>query len=313
LAPGLPDALIYFNKVATVKYFPYTNIPFIGTPYARSAVGDWMAIPHELGHYLYWNLGSALQDIRGTHQEIQDGAARELEAKGVPESQRLLLLPWIEETFCDIVGVRIVGAEFATHFVGFLRTCAGNMCELARNDGSHPPLCLRPFVREQALDLREGRTSGQDWNAAFREVCGKGIDDLYIRPSPEDYSKVVQGLSADELRTLLSMEDWLEVVPAGQLQQFRLDEVIPNMKVLVEYLDSQIDALLATFQPPKRGVGLWSRLLELAEQIQALPEQKLERPYEVLLHPVILEGGERHGPHDCWAHFKLHEMPAHNH
>jgi len=312
LESGLSDVLIYFNKVAAIKYCPYTSIPFIGTPYTLSVAGDWMAIPHELGHHLYWNLGVDFRDTRRRHRAIEKEAAKKLKERGVPESHQTMLLSWLEETFCDVVGTRIGGVEFVTRFEDFMKSRAGNTDELTANDGSHPPLCLRPFVREHALKLNGG-ASGGDWSGFFNRAFGKGVSELNLEASPPNFEDMIREMTKEELLRMLEPEESPETTTPTQFQPLPLAEIIPAMEVLVEYLYTQIDDSLLAFgkQPSTHETHSFGQLLDLAIEDSS---SQGKPPYEILLRPRILEGGYEDEPHSCWAHWSWdHMMGVHYH
>jgi hypothetical protein len=319
LGLGLPGVLIYFNKVATIKYCPYTRFAFIGTPYTQSVARDWMAIPHELGHYLYWNLGSTLSETRQRHQEIRKGAAAALQQ--VPELKQFnskeseaaetMLLSWLEETFCDVVGTRLSGVKFIESLQTLITSAAGNVDDLMENDGRHPPLLMRPFVREHAHKLTWG-TSRVDWDSFFKTTFQlEGVQSLKLAVFPQITKSAIARMLKKTLVELLAAEESTmeAVIPAFQLP---LPQIVPAIEALVEFLNAQIDDLLkAPLPTPTEPGSAFDQLLALAEE-----EAKVrgEHPYEILLRPRILEGGEWHGPHAAWAHGSWrHTIPAHPH
>jgi hypothetical protein len=314
---NLPGVLIYFNKVANIKYCPYTSLPFVGTPYSSAAGGDWMAIPHEIGHYLYWNLGSNLQETHQRHAEIKDEAAATL--KEMPEPQRCTILAWLEEIFCDVVGVRLGGDEFVRSFQAFILSCAGNADELTENDGRHPPLAVRPFVREHALKIVSGETSGRDWDGFFKDTFGKGVAELNLKASPPNIKAMIKKMTKAELWRILGLEDSPEaaILPFVQSPS---SEIIPAIETLVEYLNKGINTLLPTFQLPTHEAGAFQQLLDLVTVLPAEDQRfRGKPPYELLLRPRILERGLQHehgGLVIVWPEHpigQLHDPWVHNH
>src|SRR5215208_6611036 len=46
----------YFHKLFDIKRFVFSHTPLIGAPFsALHSPEDWLAIPHEAGHYIFWN------------------------------------------------------------------------------------------------------------------------------------------------------------------------------------------------------------------------------------------------------------------
>ena len=58
--------LTYFQKTAFVRVIPYAPVAIIGIPVTcvdqTNNFRDFMAIPHEVGHYVYWHAREGLQE-----------------------------------------------------------------------------------------------------------------------------------------------------------------------------------------------------------------------------------------------------------
>jgi hypothetical protein len=103
----------------------------------------------------------------------------------------------------------------------------------------------------------------------------------------------------------------LTSVPSVQPQRLPVRELVPAVQVLVKYLDAEIDVLMRSIHTPARSSTPFEQLKQFAVQVANTQSQ---RPYEVLLRPRILEGGQTHGPHSCWAHWSWdHTVGVHNH
>ncbi len=57
--------LTYFNKTALVRVIPYAPVALIGIPVTcvgwKDNFSNFMAIPHEIGHYVYWHAREKLK------------------------------------------------------------------------------------------------------------------------------------------------------------------------------------------------------------------------------------------------------------
>ncbi|MCP4369968.1 MAG: hypothetical protein GY797_17910, partial [Deltaproteobacteria bacterium] len=163
LGLDLPGVCLYFNKYTAIQYSPYSNVAFIGLPYFLvSAIDpddrDWMAIPHELGHYVYWNLGyrldkdgqnvwtlGSLADARQWQADLRNGVKiilednrENLNLKSAVEFNILQnnVLNWVEEIFADVVGTRLAGAEFIKSYEKLIVSRTGKKDDLKINDGT---------------------------------------------------------------------------------------------------------------------------------------------------------------------------------
>ena len=125
--------LTYFNKSANIRLMPYAPLALIGLPFtATEASMDYLAIPHEVGHYVYHHA---------------PGLAAELHA-------RIPLYPdwinhWLEEIFADVYGSLVAGPLIGLSFQEILLDNAQK--KFVADDGAHPPDAVRPYGYSKAL------------------------------------------------------------------------------------------------------------------------------------------------------------------
>lgn len=126
--------LTYFNKSVNIRLIPYAPIALIGIPFsATEADSDLLAIPHEVGHYVY---------------NHAPGLAAQLHA-------RIPLYPnwinhWIEEIFADVFGALVAGPVIGLSFQDILLDNAQK--KFVVDDGVHPPDAIRPFGYSHTLN-----------------------------------------------------------------------------------------------------------------------------------------------------------------
>ncbi|MGB3218595.1 MAG: hypothetical protein WBD79_14450, partial [Anaerolineae bacterium] len=329
---GLPGVLIYFNKVASIKYYPYTNIAFVGTPYTQVIFDDWMAIPHEIGHYFYWNVDSTLAEVRKRQEKLKIGAAAALggvlKLQQMTPDERLaaqaMVLSWLEEIVCDVVGTRLGEVGFKESLQSIIRNSASTADDLVDDDGHHPPLCLRIFIREHAHRLNGG-TSRLEWDGFLKQALNvTDVNSLELTATPLDLEAAMKTLSAEALFTLLAADDPTKQAALPTVH-FSVAQIVPAIEALVEFVNTEIDSVISTRLPQTRdSASSFDQLVKLAEEDAQRMNNAVEvgqsgttpsaktRPYEILLRPRVLEGGNQHGPHGTWGHFKYHEMGVHN-
>ncbi len=160
--------ITYFNKVASVRVIPYAPIALIGLPYsaidtfvegvqiepvegdppvdmnnhnAHTNVRDLLAIPHEIGHYVYWHgrLGSSRLAITLSNRL---------------KKQPKWLVQWLEEIFADIYGALIVGPTMALNFQE-LQKDFFKPAEFIKDDEKHPIPAIRPYIYTYILSKVE--------------------------------------------------------------------------------------------------------------------------------------------------------------
>lgn len=317
---NLPGVVLYFNKVNAIRFVPYTDVAFLAVPYTHIARkdADWLAIPHEIGHYLYWNLADKLVDVRTRHQEIRQIVGSQLRAtqkiaERPPQEQNAIVnmaLNWIEECFADVVGVKLADVSFTDSFKTLLSEVSDSITNLTEDDGSHPPLCLRPFMREHVLQKLGIPRTGTDWRKLMQDTFGiSDFNALTLRTQPPDVENLFRAQSLDDLIALIGgMED--AVVNKIQPIEWKVNDAIEAINMMADLLFDITPNLAESFK--QRGGDRSSAFIELRKLAENKAINRQMDPVEVLLTPIVQEGGLRHS-HGGYGHFRYHSVGAHNH
>ena len=291
----LPGTLIYFNKVSSIRYLPFTKIPILGIPYLFAEPRGWSAIAHEIGHYLYWNLGNNLVETPRRQEQLKSEAIQFLTDAGIDEKQQEFVIPWLEEIFSDVVGTCIDGSKFVEASEEFIKSQAGNEEESTFNDGHHPPLILRPFVWKRAL-RRGGRTvkrPEQDHRVS--------LNTMIKFPAPVLFGE-------EELESSL-----MAVQHEHDVKTSNAEALIPAIEHLVDFLKEKFDGLLAGIQPHETKITAFQELKGFMEEQRTTEKHKERQTYELLLTPRVLEGGVVH-THGYYIPFHgWHDATTHSH
>jgi hypothetical protein len=134
--------LTYFGKIASIRTIPYASVALICVPRTLPGVTrDYLAIPHEIGHYVYWNPPSA--DRPG--DSIQSRLSRLM----ADRRQRLWVRNWQEEIFADVYGALVARATITQSFQDMLFETSDE--QLCADDGEHPTPVIRPEVYSYLL------------------------------------------------------------------------------------------------------------------------------------------------------------------
>jgi len=325
----LDGALVYFNKVTSIRYYPYSRIAFLGIPYAQTlqGIGDWMAIPHELGHYLYWNYSSltdsnnepegSLSRVRDNQQTIKGDAQNAIQSlyarskTARDDAIEHTILQWTEEIFCDVVGTYLAGQHFVESLGDLIRARAGNHGDLLLNDGEHPPHCLRPYIREIAQRLitnnEESVVNWQEFFSQYFKVDDPLSMELFI-PDPEA-KRVFEKMEKSQLLAIFASEQPFNETDIPYIK-VPVSDFLPGLVVLV-------GRLLKRLQDIKENAQQFTSLqFSRFEELRVLAESEAQshgRPtHEVIFAPRILEGGWQHS-HPAYWHFTTHELGEHPH
>jgi hypothetical protein len=147
---GQLTVLTYFQKASYIRMIPYASVALVGIPFTTlgkydpghlTEVGnarDLLAIPHEIGHYVFRH--GAREDSRLQHA-LQEALL------GQPE----WLHRWAEEIFADVYGVLIAGPVIVRDFQDIMRD--NDLPSLLNGDSTHPAPVLRPLIYADALEL----------------------------------------------------------------------------------------------------------------------------------------------------------------
>jgi hypothetical protein len=159
-------AVTYFQKFSAIVHIPYAPVALIGIPATAMAVPrDYLAIPHEAGHYVYRHgrlpdnyAGICLKASKGEHvEDALRRCARELlrQAKLPTELyDKTGTFRWLEEMFADIYGCQVAGPVIALDFQDLqLQKKREQFITL---DDDHPTPLFRPDVYAKVLAAKGG-------------------------------------------------------------------------------------------------------------------------------------------------------------
>lgn len=139
--------LTYLQKAASARVVPYAPLAVIGIPFSTIAAYedqaadlsvsvDLLAIPHEVGHYLY-------RHGRKEGIVLKSRITEELVGRKAYLSQ------WAEEIFSDVYGTLVAGPVIALDFQDLMSD--NNPIDLFSSDGEHPYAALRPLIYVDTL------------------------------------------------------------------------------------------------------------------------------------------------------------------
>ena len=141
---GNLQVITYLHKSPSIRVIPYFNIALVGIPpTVGSTPRDYLAIPHEVGHLIYW-LGKVKSESSEDTVSISSIFKREKLEKNVIANR------WIEEIFADIYGVSLAGPAIALSFQDLALQLEQD--EFFEDDGDHPPPILRPIIYTKILN-----------------------------------------------------------------------------------------------------------------------------------------------------------------
>lgn len=133
--------LTYFHRSAAVSVIPYAPVALVAIPYTcMVAPQDFLAIPHEIGHYVFWH-----------GQQAADGSLRQLLRDQTVQLRPPWIAKWVEEIFADVYGTLIAGESIAHTSQDVQSAYAG--VKFVQDDGRFPVPAIRPYIYTKTLEL----------------------------------------------------------------------------------------------------------------------------------------------------------------
>ncbi|MBN1661022.1 MAG: hypothetical protein JXA93_21680 [Anaerolineae bacterium] len=263
LVPDTP-VVTYFQKSANIRVTPYADVALIGIP--LTAVGvprDYLAIPHEVGHYVFHH---GKVDVGGTQEYILDILKSKFETD--PNLEDSPCRDWIDEIFADVYGCLCAGPVIALDCQDIqLENCQDHF---VKDDGEHPVPCLRPDIYHQVL--RSSDLPWPDW-AGILEDIWEDRQSLLAAPHQIDGLDPVRRDLETAVRCTLELalhtdkfvpHRWCTALPPGRSEERQMAEEIAALEKLYVDFGGQIEALIAAYKagPQVRAApadDLWQR------------------------------------------------------
>lgn len=156
-------AITYLQKSPSIRVIPYANVALIGAPYtAVSVPRDYLAIPHEVGHYIFWH---------GTF----NGQTIATYLKNASVQQEAWAYRWLEEIFADLYGCHVAGPALALSFQDLQLQLPAH--EVYTDDGDHPVPIIRPDIYHKGIKAAGwpswAQTLDERWNGSAQKPAGK--------------------------------------------------------------------------------------------------------------------------------------------
>ena len=153
IKPAVP--LPYFIKAPNIRVIPYASAAIVGIPYScLETVRDYLATPHEVGHYNYHHGAGIAADL---HKLLP----------GMPAWGA----GWLEEIFADVYGCLVAGPVMALDFQDLLADNTWH--NFVSSDGDHPVDAIRPFCYTKVLQEIGCVNAAEALNKRWHEILLK--------------------------------------------------------------------------------------------------------------------------------------------
>ncbi len=248
----------YFQKATDVRLIPYAPVIFIGLPLSiLTAPQDLLAIPHEVGHYIY-RYGRVREGGKFAGSRFDAALLHRFADKPA------WCVAWLEEIFADVYGALIGGPVMALGFEALVTD--DPLDAFTHDDGEHPVAALRPNIYHAVFSALGGfervRTAlvdrWTDWQAArgkpttFTTSYG---DTIGLSEAQSVIDAIVASLLKYDLMDLLAEPLWSSELSDGKSIDALADQFLQHVENLPTRGVHIPDIEMAT-----EGTGQWIRL-----------------------------------------------------
>lgn len=245
----------YFEKSVNIRVIPYAPVALIGFPFRSipsnptqtssapnqtnaeqkiSQLADLLAIPHEIGHYVYWHSPS--------------NGRRSAALLKMMSTQPLWIQNWQEEIYADLYGYVIAGQHAGRQLMRILQSV--RRAGLFYDDGEHPVPVLRmraAIIALTKLDLHETAKKLEEewlaWLSLQKHETGfhpAGAAEEFVRwDEAKPIVETVVNVIMDEL--------FADLRDKHRLNQTQFTE---NQSVVLESYDNKFQEIIEFLQGP---------------------------------------------------------------
>lgn len=228
--------ITYLAQSIRARLVPYSHTLLISIPYSALHSGinpsrNYLAIPHEIGHHLYWN---------GTHPEskltMREHLLKKADEAGMKSDD--WRLHWLEEIFSDAYALVLAGPVIVLDFQDMLDD---DMSDHFREDtDKHPIPEIRPFIQTQILR----QLTDENGTVMYDNEC-KQLDDnwrSWIKKHPLKASYPL----IDQTKPKLGQTILDDLAPLITIILNTLTDILPEEKEYIGMENSNDVSLLFT-------------------------------------------------------------------
>jgi hypothetical protein len=164
LLPNVTTAITYFQKDTTIRVIPYASVALIGIPITcLTNTIDYLATPHEIGHYVYWN-SRLSKDAPAVQALIEKDAKNDLilnmrtTLKAALSGEEKWTQRWIQEIFADSYGALVAQGAIALSFQDLENE--SSKTEFILDDSKHPLPVVRPDIYSDVIAYHDAGLAG---------------------------------------------------------------------------------------------------------------------------------------------------------
>jgi hypothetical protein len=284
------NIILYFDSVGKAKRYPFGRNYLIGIPLADAYRGDWLALPHELGHQIYWNAKFSENDQSPTPRSGKNFLDKEIDSAldklslsaqdPARTAIRKMLDDWTEEIFADVVGALVAREPFVEAAWDRIARRVEKDTELFLSDGEHPFPYLLPYIRAAALPANESYAAESYFTNKWQKLFSKEIKFTTLKSERLIDNVADPDISiADVLTAARAYVGNIRQRLTGNLDSIKMDKLLKGPSLLEE-----LKNFLKPADDGQTGTVGGRTVIRTPED-----EQKALRS---LLTPIMLENNE---------------------
>jgi len=141
------------HKTISIRLIPYANVALIGIPNPVVEYGNLLAIPHEVGHYVFWH---GEKTRKGSYLDVSvwnEISAESILNKTHDENLAIdaTVFNYQEEIFADVFSALIGGPLTALSSQLYQKDLDENL--FFKDDSDHPISAIRPYIYTDTLEI----------------------------------------------------------------------------------------------------------------------------------------------------------------
>jgi hypothetical protein len=232
---GKTKIISYLHKSPSIRVIPYANTALIGIPHTAVYVPrDFLAIPHEVGHFVYWHGVTPASERTADQKEL---IGTHLEDKA-PQKEAWANR-WLEELFADLYGCYIAGPVLALSFQDLQMQQSQE--DFYHDDNDHPAPVLRPNIYAKGVC----KADFPNWaNLLEKSWNDDKVGKRHLRSTK--IAKSTKTTGAEVYEYAFKLDDgqtWVEVPKVVSLEPAKLDALLPVDCLINHIFDKAITRL----------------------------------------------------------------------
>jgi hypothetical protein len=261
-------AITYFMKSASIRVLPYAPVALIGIPYtcahlmakgengiatSMSVTRDFLAIPHEIGHYVFWH--GEVDNDDATQSTLPKLSVANQLRRCLKKKYRTVfpewMCAWLEESFADIYGCLLAGPIIAVDFQDL--ELARSLHEFMSDDADHPLPAIRGELYVRTLqDKMNQREWAKHLKTRWKTLRDKKLSHSASHSPIELFAPAFPSVHPDELKD--SPPSITKTVQTVQLtEEIAFNIILTELEDFIERIQSSANMPSAKGASPAKA------------------------------------------------------------